>query len=51
MSDDANERPREHDEPQDEVEAHQSKKFLANDEPAAEGDTDDEVEAHIHRKL
>ena len=35
----------EHDEPQDEVEAH-SKKSAANEEPAQEGD--DEVEAHGH---
>jgi hypothetical protein len=45
MSDDANERPKEQDEPQDEVEAHGGgPKFGANDEPAQEGD--DEVEAH-----
>jgi hypothetical protein len=42
MSDDQNERPREHDEPEDEVEAHHhaGPKFGANDEP------EDEVEAH-----
>ena len=51
MSDDQAERPFEHEEPQDEVEAHHSKKVLANDEPAQEGDTDDEVEAHVHKKL
>jgi hypothetical protein len=37
----------EHEEPQDEVEAH---RVLANDEPAQEG-SDDEVEAHHHREL
>jgi hypothetical protein len=47
MSDDQNERPREHDEPQDEVEAHR-RRVAANDEPAKEGD--DEVEAHHMRK-
>jgi len=36
----------EHEEPQDEVEAHR-KRLAANDEPAQEGD--DEVEAHRHR--
>ena len=50
MSDDQNERAGEQEEPQDEVEAHHSKKFLANDEPAQEG-SDDEVEAHVHKKL
>lgn len=52
MSDDSRGlKPGEHEEPQDEVEAHHSKKFFANDEPAAEEGSDDEVEAHIHRKL
>ena len=47
MSDDQRPaRPAEHDEPQDEVEAHKAK-LAANDEPATEGD--DEVEAHRHR--
>ncbi len=46
MSDDQNERPREHDEAQDEVEAHSKVKHAANEEPAQEGD--DEVEAHSH---
>jgi hypothetical protein len=50
MSDDQNERPFEHEEPQDEVEAHH-KRVLANDEPAQEGSDDDEVEAHVHKKL
>jgi hypothetical protein len=51
MSDDSRElKPGEHEEPQDEVEAHHSKKVLANDEPAQEG-SDDEVEAHVHKKL
>jgi hypothetical protein len=50
MSDDQNERPLEHEEPQDEVEAHHNKKVLRNDEPAQEG-SDDEVEAHVHKKL
>jgi hypothetical protein len=36
----------EHDEPQDEVEAHNKIKHAANAEPAQEGD--DEVEAHRH---
>jgi hypothetical protein len=49
MSDDQNERPGEHEEPKDEVEAHH-KRVLANDEPAQEG-SDDEVEAHVHKKL
>jgi hypothetical protein len=45
MSDDQRPaRPAEHDEPQDEVEAHHKTKLAANDEPAQEGD--DEVEAH-----
>ena len=35
-------RPSEHDEPQDEVEAHHKSKLAANEEP------DDEVEAHRH---
>jgi hypothetical protein len=47
MSDDQRPaRPAEHDEPQDEVEAHRHR-VAANDEPAQEGD-DDEVEAHRH---
>jgi hypothetical protein len=46
MSDDQRPaRPAEHDEPQDEVEAHRHR-VAANDEPAQEGD--DEVEAHRH---
>ena len=46
MSDDQRPaRPAEHDEPQDEVEAHHTGS-RANDEPAQEGD--DEVEAHSH---
>jgi hypothetical protein len=49
MSDDQRPaRPAEHDEPQDEVEAHHKIKLAANDEPAQEGD--DEVEAHRHIK-
>jgi hypothetical protein len=36
----------EHEEPQDEVEAHHKTKFQGNEEPAQEGD--DEVEAHSH---
>jgi hypothetical protein len=51
MSDDSKTlRPGEHDEPQDEVEAHH-KRVMANDEPAAEEGSDDEVEAHVHKKL
>ena len=47
MSDDQRPaRPAEHDEPQDEVEAHHKTRLAANDEPAQEGD--DEVEAHSH---
>jgi len=45
MSDDQKPaRPGEHDEPQDEVEAHRGHRASANEEPAQEGD--DEVEAH-----
>ena len=45
MSDDSrNLKAGEHEEPQDEVEAHH-KRVMANDEPAQE-DSDDEVEAH-----
>ena len=40
----------EHEEPQDEVEAH-GKRVLANEEPAQEDSGDDEVEAHVHKKL
>ena len=48
MSDDGkNAKHAEHDEPQDEVEAHKHGRLAANDEPAQEGD--DEVEAHRHR--
>lgn len=47
MSDDQKPgRAAEHEEPQDEVEAHR-KRLAANDEPAQDGD--DEVEAHRHR--
>jgi hypothetical protein len=51
MSDDQNERPREHDEPEDEVEAHHKggTRVAANEEPAQEGD--DEVEAHRHVRV
>jgi hypothetical protein len=46
MSDDSKvNKSAEHDEPQDEVEAHKHR-VAANDEPAQEGD--DEVEAHRH---
>jgi hypothetical protein len=47
MSDDQKRvsRAGEHEEPQDEVEAHRTK-LHANDEPVQEGD--DEVEAHSH---
>ena len=49
MSDDERPaRPAEHDEPQDEVEAHHGRRVAANDEPAKEGEGDDEVEAHSH---
>ncbi len=52
MSDDSKTlRPGEHEEPQDEVEAHHSKKVMANDEPAAEDASDDEVEAHSKKVL
>jgi hypothetical protein len=47
MSDDARVgKAAEHEEPQDEVEAHKHR-LGANDEPTQEGD--DEVEAHRHR--
>jgi hypothetical protein len=47
MSDDSKvNKSAEHDEPQDEVEAHHKTKFQGNEEPAQEGD--DEVEAHRH---
>jgi hypothetical protein len=47
MSDDSRgvKKGAEHDEPQDEVEAHKHR-LAANEEPAQEGD--DEVEAHRH---
>jgi hypothetical protein len=49
MSDDQKPgRSAEHEEPQDEVEAHHKSKLAANDEPAQEGD--DEVEAHSHMR-
>jgi hypothetical protein len=49
MSDDQRPaRPAEHDEPQDEVEAHSHIRKGANEEPAKEGEGDDEVEAHSH---
>ncbi|MDP9261386.1 MAG: hypothetical protein M3O89_05380 [Actinomycetota bacterium] len=49
MSDDQRPaRPAEHDEPQDEVEAHSKVKHAANEEPAKEGDAEVEVEAHHH---
>jgi hypothetical protein len=47
MSDDTKSgRPSEHEEPQDEVDAHSHMRKGANDEPAQDGD--DEVEAHSH---
>lgn len=47
MSDDQRPaRPAEHDEPQDEIEAHSHIRKGANEEPPQEGD--DEVEAHSH---
>jgi len=49
MADDKTERPGEHDEPQDEVEAHHGKRVAANDEPAQEGD--EEVEAHHFKRV
>jgi hypothetical protein len=49
MTEDESQR-RDHEEPEDEVEAHKHTR-LANEEPQAEGEESDEVEAHIHRKL
>jgi hypothetical protein len=47
MSDE--QRPGQHEEPRDEVEAHTNKPS-ANDEAADEAETDDEVEAHHHHR-
>ena len=48
MSDD--EAKRDHEDEQDEVEAHR-KHVASNEEPAAEGDSDDDVEGHAHKKF
>ena len=49
MSEDESRRA-DHEEPEDEVEAHHHK-VLANEEPQAEGEESDEVEAHHMRTV
>jgi hypothetical protein len=50
MSDET-QRPGQHEEAGDEVEAHGKKALAANDEAGEETESDDEVEAHHHHKL
>jgi hypothetical protein len=52
MSDDQRPaRPAEHEEPTDEVEAHNKHRLAANAEAGDESESDDEVEAHTKHRL